>query len=39
MQRDAFRQHSSDVRIVEAELGDEAPAVGAALLAIEKLEA
>lgn len=37
MQRDAFKQHASDVRIVEAELGDEAPAIGAALLAIERL--
>jgi glucokinase len=30
--RDAFAQHFADVRIVEAELGDEAPAIGAALL-------
>jgi len=38
MRRDAFQQHSADVRIVEAELGDDAPAIGAALLAIEKLD-
>ncbi len=38
MQRDAFEQHKADVRVVEAELGDEAPAIGAALIAIEKLE-
>ncbi|HLF71425.1 MAG TPA: ROK family protein, partial [Dehalococcoidia bacterium] len=33
--RDAFAQHFADVRIVEAELGDESPAIGAALLAEE----
>jgi glucokinase len=38
MQRDAFKQHSSDVRVVEAELGDDAPAIGAALIALEGLE-
>ena len=37
VQRDAFPQHLGDVRIVEAALGDEAPAVGAALIALEKL--
>jgi glucokinase len=35
--REAYRQHFSDVRIVEAELGDEAPAVGAALVALDRL--
>jgi len=35
----AFPQHAADVRIVEAELGDEAPAIGAAILAWEDLEA
>ena len=39
MQRDAFAQHRGDVRVVEAELGDEAPAIGAALLALDKLGA
>jgi glucokinase len=39
MRRDAFKQHSSDVRVVKAELGDEAPAVGAALIALERLRA
>jgi len=34
---EAFPQSYADVRIVEAELGDEAPAIGAALLALEKL--
>ena len=29
--RDAYPQHASDVRIVEAELGDDAPAMGAGL--------
>ena len=37
MQRDAFAQHVGDVRVVEAELGDEAPAIGAALIALENL--
>ena len=32
--RDAYPQHAADVRIVEAELGDDAPAMGAALVAI-----
>jgi glucokinase len=35
----AFPQHSADVRIVEAELGDNAPAIGAALIAWEHLDA
>ena len=35
----AFPQHAADVRIVEAELGDEAPAIGAAIIAWENLEA
>ena len=35
---EAFPQHFADVRIVEAALGDESPAIGAALIAIEKLE-
>jgi glucokinase len=34
---EAFPQHRGDVRFVEAELGDEAPAIGAALLALERL--
>jgi glucokinase len=33
----AFPQHAADVRIVEAELGDNAPAIGAAIIAWEKL--
>jgi len=37
VQRETFPQHLADVRIVEAELGDEAPAMGAALIAIEQL--
>jgi glucokinase len=37
MQHEAFAQHLADVRVVQAELGDDAPAVGAALIAIEKL--
>jgi len=37
VEREAFPQHLADVRIVEAELGDEAPAMGAALVAFEKL--
>jgi glucokinase len=39
LQRDAFAQHRKDVRIVEAALGDEAPAIGAALLALDNLAA
>jgi len=39
MQRDAFPQHRADVRVVDAELGDDAPAIGAALIALEKLNA
>ena len=35
----AFPQHAADVRIVEAELGDDAPAMGAAIIAWENLEA
>jgi glucokinase len=37
VEREAFRQHFADVRIVEAELGDEAPAMGAAIIALDKL--
>jgi glucokinase len=37
MQREAFAQHLADVQVVEAELGDDAPAIGAALIALEKL--
>ena len=37
LDREAFAQHRADVRIVQAELGDEAPAVGAALVALENL--
>jgi len=33
----AFPQHAADVRIVEAELGDNAPAIGAAIIAWERL--
>jgi len=33
----AFPQHAEDVRIVEAELGDNAPAMGAAILAWDEL--
>jgi glucokinase len=33
LERDAFAQHFADVRIADAELGDESPAVGAALIA------
>lgn len=35
---EAFAQHAADVRIVEAQLGDEAPAIGAALLALQALD-
>ena len=35
--REAFPQHAADVRIVEAELGDDAPAMGAAIVAWEML--
>lgn len=38
VERDAFRQHLADLRIVEAELGDESPCIGAALLARDHLE-
>ena len=34
---EAFPQHAADVRIVEAELGDNAPAIGAAIIAWERL--
>jgi glucokinase len=37
--REAFAQHAADVRLVEAELGDDAPAMGAAIIAWEKLDA
>jgi glucokinase len=37
--RESFPQHAGDVRIVEAELGDDAPAMGAALIAWENLDA
>jgi glucokinase len=37
MQRDAFPQNLADVRVVEAELGDDAPAIGAALIALDAL--
>jgi glucokinase len=37
LHRDAFRQHLADVRITEALLGDEAPAIGAALVAQDHL--
>jgi glucokinase len=37
MRRDAFAQHVGDVRVLQAELGDEAPAIGAALIALDKL--
>jgi glucokinase len=36
--KQAFPQSYADVRIVEAELGDEAPAIGAALIALERLD-
>jgi glucokinase len=39
LQREAFAQHLADVRIAEAELGDDAPAIGAALIALENLNA
>ena len=35
----AFPQHGADVSIVEAELGDNSPAIGAAIIAWEHLEA
>jgi glucokinase len=35
----AFPQHAADVSIVEAELGDDAPAIGAAIIAWEHLDA
>jgi glucokinase len=34
---EAFPQSRADVRIVEAELGDESPAIGAALIALDRL--
>ncbi len=37
MDNEAFKQAAADVRLVEAELGDEAPALGAALIAFERL--
>jgi glucokinase len=37
VKQDAFAQHAADVRIVDAELGDESPAVGAALVAKSRL--
>jgi glucokinase len=37
VRRDAFQQSMADVRFAEAELGDEAPAIGAALIALERL--
>jgi glucokinase len=37
MEREAFPQNVRDVRVVEAELGDEAPALGAAIIAMEML--
>jgi glucokinase len=37
VKRDAFAQSYADVRFAEAELGDEAPAIGAALIARERL--
>jgi glucokinase len=39
MKREAFPQHAAGVRVVEAELGDESPALGAALIARENLAA
>jgi len=39
LKRDAFAQHYADVRVVEAQLGDEAPCVGAAIIAGERLAA
>ena len=38
LERDAFSQHFSDLRIAEAKLSDEAPAIGAAYLARAHLE-
>ena len=38
MKRESFPQHAADVRVVEAELGDEAPALGAAIIAMEMLK-
>ena len=35
--REAFPQHAADVRILDAELGDEAPAMGAAIVAWDML--
>jgi glucokinase len=37
VRREAFRQHQGDVRFVEAAFGDEAPAIGAALVALDRL--
>ena len=37
MRSEAFAQPAADVRVVEAELGDEAPALGAALMAYERV--
>jgi glucokinase len=36
VRREAYRQASDDVRIVETELGDEAAALGAAIIALDK---
>lgn len=38
VREEAFPQNVGDVRIVEAELGDNAPAIGAAVIAAEKLQ-
>jgi glucokinase len=37
VEHEAFAQSVADVRIVEAELGDESPAIGAGLIALENL--
>jgi glucokinase len=39
MQRDAFAQHRADVRVVEAALDGDEAAIGAALLALDRLQA
>jgi glucokinase len=38
VRREAFAQSYADLRFAEAELGDEAPAIGAALIALERLD-
>jgi glucokinase len=38
MQRDAFAQHRADVRVVEAALDGDEAAIGAAIIALDRLQ-